>query len=151
VDDIGKILPGVLKMEVGRTEPRLLEILAPLWPRVAGKAIALHSRPVAFEAGTLTLATDCPTWTAQLCQMAEEIRAEVNSFLGRPLVKRLRVRKQAGWERPKTTEVNQRMSLPVRLPEKLSLQKAVKFEPEIARIVESSYAKYFSRKGKRVT
>ena len=34
--------------ESGREEPHLLEILLPLWPRIAGKSIAKHSQPVLF-------------------------------------------------------------------------------------------------------
>lgn len=95
MEEIGKLLPGVLREQVRRSGPRLIEILDPLWRRVAGKAMAQHCRPVAFDAGTLTLATDCPTWSAQLRQMAEEIRAKVNSFLGDPVVKKLRILKVA--------------------------------------------------------
>lgn len=91
LEKIAKILPVVLKSQVRRTEPPLIEILAPLWPCVAGKAMSEHCRPVAFRQGTLTLTTECPTWRTQLQQMAEEIRAEVNSYLGRPVVKRLKV------------------------------------------------------------
>ena len=91
MEKIAKILPAVLKSQVRRTEPPLIEILAPLWPCVAGKAMSEHCRPVAFKQGTLTLTTECPTWKTQLQHMAEEIRAEVNSYLGRPVVKRLRV------------------------------------------------------------
>ena len=93
MEKIGKILPSILKGQVRRPQPPLIEILAPLWPCVAGKAMAEHCRPVAFNEGTLTLATECPTWRSQLQQMAEEIRAEVNSYLGRPIVKKLRVMK----------------------------------------------------------
>ena len=91
MEKIAKILPVVLKGQVRRTEPPVIEIIAPLWPCVAGKAMSEHCRPVAFKQGTLTLTTECSTWRTQLQQMAEEIRAEVNSYLGRPVVKRLKV------------------------------------------------------------
>jgi len=73
-------------------DSRLLLFLNALWPRAVGKAIAQHSRPVSFVTGTLTLATACPSWAAQLGQMNEELRAGINSFLGRRVVKKLRVR-----------------------------------------------------------
>jgi predicted nucleic acid-binding Zn ribbon protein len=93
LEKIARILPAVLKGQVRRTEPPLIEVLAPLWPCVAGKAMAEHCRPIAFNQGTLTLIAECSTWRTQLQQMAEEIRAEVNSFLGKPIVRRLRVLK----------------------------------------------------------
>jgi len=75
-----------------RENARVVEILAPLWIQVAGKEIAEHSRPVEFAAGTLTLATSCPSWAAQLRLMSEQIRAEINNFLGYAVVKKLQVR-----------------------------------------------------------
>ena len=87
MDEIGKLLPTLLKKEMRRPEPRILEVLVPLWPRIAGKAMAQHTRPASFELGTLTLHTNCPTWALQLRQMSEEIRSKVNSVLGRETVK----------------------------------------------------------------
>jgi predicted nucleic acid-binding Zn ribbon protein len=95
MEEVGKILPAILKRHVQRPDVRVVEILAPFWPQVAGKAMARQCQPVAFQEGTLTLATDCSAWSVQLRQMAEEIRAEINSFLGKPVVKRLRVQRVA--------------------------------------------------------
>jgi len=72
----------------------VLEIVAPLWTRIAGKEIAAQSEPTAFEEGTLTVSTECPTWGLQLGRMAEELRAQINCFLGCPVVKKVRVRCQ---------------------------------------------------------
>jgi predicted nucleic acid-binding Zn ribbon protein len=95
VEEVGKILPAILKRHVQRPDARVVEILAPFWSQVAGKAMARQCRPVAFREGTLTLATECSSWSVQLQQMAEEIRAEINSFLGKPVVKKLRVQRVA--------------------------------------------------------
>jgi len=75
------------------------EVLSPLWSQVAGKALAKESRPVAFSAGTLTLAITNPDWAVPVRQMADEIRARINSFLGGPLVKHLRIECAAGFTR----------------------------------------------------
>ena len=91
MEEIGKILPKVLKPQLSRLEPPVVEVLAPLWSRVAGKVLAKECRPVAFSAGTLTLATDDADWAEPLQQMGEEIRAHVNDFLGKPVVKHLRI------------------------------------------------------------
>jgi len=145
VDEIGKILPMVFKKQIRRVEPRLLEILVPLWPRIAGKTMAQHSRPAAFESGVLTLVTDCATWGSQLRQMTEDIRAEINCFLGQPVVKKLRVKNSTQLSlfsnadlaaRPATRKLD--LS-----PEQVDTSAIP--DAEIARIVADSYAKYFAR------
>ncbi len=92
VEEIGKSLPVLFKHHVRRAEPQLAEVLEPLWARVAGRAIAEHSRPVAFGSGALTLEASCETWAAQLRQMHAQIAEAVNGFLGAPVVKALEVR-----------------------------------------------------------
>ena len=92
MEEISKILPLIFKKQVQRSQPRLIEILAPLWPQIAGKPMARHSKPVAFEDGTLTLESDCSTWSAQLGLMAEEIKTEVNGYLGVSVLRKLQVR-----------------------------------------------------------
>jgi len=91
VEEIGKILPAILRSQIERLNPPVVETLAPLWSRVAGRTMARNCRPVSFRTGTLTPACECTSWTAQLQEMAEEIRAEINSFLGGPVVKNIHV------------------------------------------------------------
>lgn len=92
MEAIGKSLPGILRGYLRRESPPLIEILAPLWPRVAGAAIARHSRPASFTFGMLTVETASDIWARQLRLMAEEIRAGINAYLGVRLVKQLQVR-----------------------------------------------------------
>ena len=91
MEEIGKILPNVFKSQLSCLEPPVLEVLAPLWPRVVGKTLAKQCRPVSFVAGTLTLATDDATWAEALRPMVEEIRGNVNQFLGKCLVRRVKI------------------------------------------------------------
>ena len=152
-------MPAIFKSHMRRANPPLVEVLAPLWPRVAGKSIAARSLPVAFEAGTLTLATRSPSWAAQLRRLAEEIRAAVNSFLGGPLVKNVRIRLSAGasaaWGPPEGAIRGFNQTPPSSAPGPLDAGKLqfldgeARLDPEIARIVERSYAKYFSRGASR--
>jgi len=93
MEEIGKILLQVLKPEFDRTEPPVVEVLAPLWPKVVGKALARECQPTAFRGGVLTLATEDEGWGETLEHMKEEIRRNVNQFLGKPLVTQLRVRR----------------------------------------------------------
>ena len=91
MEEIGKILPKVLRPQFSRLVPPVIEVLTPLWGQVAGKALAKECRPVAFSAGTLTLATADPDWAVPLRQMAGEILKHVNKFLGGPVVRHLRI------------------------------------------------------------
>jgi hypothetical protein len=92
MEEISKILPLIFKGQVRRNNPRVVEILAPLWSLVAGKPMARHSRPVAFEDGLLTLESDCTAWSAEMRRMADDILAQVNRYLGVPAVRKLKVR-----------------------------------------------------------
>ena len=149
MEEIGKILPAVFKAEVRRADPALLEILVPLWPRVVGKGIAQQARPVTFAAGTLTLATACPTWATQLRHLAEEIRAQINNYLGSPIVKKLRVQhlpQMESAEQPAPQKsVLDREALNLPAPELTA-----KLDPEIAGILQRSFAKYFARNRRKV-
>lgn len=69
----------------------MLDILASLWPLVAGKPMARHSRPVGFQGGTLILECDCTAWSAELRRMSDDILAHVNRYLGVPAVRNLKV------------------------------------------------------------
>lgn len=144
--EIGVILPSVLRQQVRRTDSALAEFLEPLWGRVVGRALAQQCRPAAFSAGTLALEASCTSWAAEIRRMSEEIRAAVNSYLGKPVVKKLRVRVAVlescgaghGGE-----EVARAPMAPLKPPDSLA-----GLDAEISGIVERSYSKYFSRKGK---
>jgi predicted nucleic acid-binding Zn ribbon protein len=92
MEEIGKIIPLVFRKQVRHNEQRVMQILAPLWPQAAGKAMSRHSKPVAFNAGMLTLESDSSAWSAEMNAMTEKIQARVNKFLGESVVRKLRVR-----------------------------------------------------------
>jgi Dna[CI] antecedent, DciA len=152
VEEIGKSLPAVFKRHVRGTNPQLVEILAPLWSRVAGRGIAEHSRPVAYWSGTLTLATSCATWAAQLRQLEPEVLEAVNTFLGGEIVKKLQVRfvpdrapleKENGKPGAEFFKSDPFLAGSVDLPGSL--------DPETAGVLERSYGKYFARGAKRLS
>lgn len=91
MEEISKILPLIFKGQVQRSNPRVLDILAPLWPLVAGKPMARHSRPVSFQEGTLMLECDCTAWSAEMRRMSDDILTQVNRYLGVPVVRKLKV------------------------------------------------------------
>jgi len=145
VDEIGKLLPSMFRKQIGRAEPHLVDILLPLWPRIAGKAMAQHSQPGLFESGVLTLNVDSATWGTQLRHLSGEILAEINGFLGQPIVKKLRIKTM-------TQPVSFSNSRPVHGPAMLpppSMDPAANLDsiadPEIASVLAVSYCKYFNR------
>ncbi len=148
MEEIGKSLPVIFKRHLRRNEPQLADILAPLWARVAGRAIAEHSRPVGFESGELVLETSCETWAGQLRQMSAQVVEAVNRYLGTPAVRELRVRVRANapaWDARKQLKLHAPDS---REPLIAGFDTAGD-HTETKRIVERSYAKYFSRGAKR--
>ncbi len=158
MEDIGKLLPAAFIRETRRAGPFLVEILTALWPRVAGKPLALQCRPAAFDAGTLTLVTECSSWAAELPRVAEAIRAEINCFLGEPVVKKLRVRYQPNLDRPEIIQTSETRDpkQKSRLGDEFrsstfdvrSCGGEAGLDPEVARIVARSFSKYFGRSRK---
>jgi hypothetical protein len=155
VEDVGRIMPSVVGRHLQGTGPRLVQVLSALWPRAVGKGIAEHSRPVSFLSGTLTLATACPSWATQLGQMREEVRAGINGFLGRPLVRNVRVRHtpslvldrgkgKDGTRNGKVEPARSKLTSPGSKP----ALELTNLNPEIARLVEETFAKYFSKAAK---
>jgi len=170
MDELGKLLPRFLNKHVRGDQAPVLEVLAPLWPRVAGKAMAEQSRPVAFGNGTLTLAASSAPWATELRGLHDEIRIAVNRTLGRPLVKRVRVKLSPGpssdarLEVPCAldlkTETLQAKQASAMVPSpgeeldviggenKFGLESAL--DPEIREVLWRSFAKYFARTNGRV-
>jgi hypothetical protein len=156
MEDVGNILPRALKKQLLGQDPRVLEVLRPVWPRVVGKLVAEHCRPAAFSGGTLILSAFNPPWAAQLSQMAEQIRDQINGFLAVPAVRKVRVRSRPGLKRDASTTAP--LGNPASPPARMFSQEAVSrilwadsppsLEPEIAHFVEQSFIKYFSRRAK---
>jgi hypothetical protein len=148
VDEIGKLLPTLFRKQIGRAEPHLLEILVPLWPRITGKIMAQHSQPALFASGVLTLHTDSATWGTQLRQMTEEIRTEINAFLGKAVVKKLRIKTVTQHGLFSSTRPARRAVPTVPFSTGRAMNTDSIADPEIAAALESSFAKYFSRPGR---
>src|SRR5690348_9554711 len=92
LEGIAKLLPLSVRQQLRNSEDSLFELLSALWASIVGRGIAKQAKPVALAGGTLTIATSCPTWAIQFRQLGEEIRGNINRFLGAELVKRLKVR-----------------------------------------------------------
>ncbi len=140
MDEVGKILPTVFKTHVYRGDPTVVEILAPLWPRVVGKAMARQSRPAAFSRGTLTLATESESWCLQLERMGEEIRAEINAFLGSSVVKRLRIRQVIALDSAKAAAISADLARPEKGSRERS-DRAASPKSGLARLADHAFQK----------
>lgn len=147
MDQIGKFLPQFFKRHIRGDRAPVLEVLMPLWPRLAGKAMARQARPVAFGDGTLTLVTGNPSWAIELRGLREEIRAAVNRALGQPVVKKLRVRLDPGMGEDNTPEIAPSSPVPART---LRCPGEANLDPEVRAVLARSFAKYFARGGERV-
>jgi hypothetical protein len=167
MEELGKLLPRFLNKHVRGDQPPVLEVLGPLWPRVAGRAMAEQSRPIAFGNGTLTLAASSAPWATELRGLHDEIRIAVNRTLGRPLVKRVRVRlspvpgSDARLEAPcafalKSDTPTATQAFKVLPPTSEELDAIGSFglesslDPEIRAVLSRSFAKYFGRTNGRV-
>lgn len=153
MEEIGKLLPGVLKSHYSRQQERLPEVLAPFWSRVAGKAIAENSHPVSFRNGTLTLSVSTDCWATQLQSMTTGIRDRINAFLGGSLVKKVSIRRQSGFASipvpvSKPLPLRADTALTQKVRSLLALDPGARLDPMIRDIVENSFVKYFSRQGK---
>jgi hypothetical protein len=151
VEEIGKSLPGIFKRHVQRTGSQLVEVLAPMWAQVAGRAVAEHSRPVAFWSGTLTLATPSDTWAAQLRLLAPEILEAVNAFLGGAVIKELRVNLVPGLAPSKFELRGSQIETRDRTPFRIApCEFPGGLDSETKNVLERSFSKYFARGEKRL-
>jgi hypothetical protein len=152
MEQVGNILPKALRKQLSARKPPVFEILSPLWAHVVGKLIAQHSRPVCFASGVLTLAASSPVWAGELRQISEQIRSQANTFLGNAAVRKIRVVQALGFEAQKETPAGPELANSVSLAEDevrelLWPAGEIGIDPGLARVVERSFAKYFSRPG----
>ena len=126
----------------------MLEFLKALWGSMVGQGIARQCRPMEFAAGTLTIVTSCPTWAIQFRQLNQEIRNNINKFLGGEHVKRLRVKVNPSFEPAKLPKADSALRNLVRPQVKVT--KGLPQEPSDAMgILKQSYEKYFSRNDRK--
>lgn len=148
MEELGKILPRVLRKHLGGDSAPVMAALAGLWPQAAGKAIAEQARPLAFSAGTLTLAVGCPMWAAQLKGLREEIRRAINQTLGRKVVRQVRVKLVTGHAASIGAAPSRKgrgeavLAVSWNEPD---LPALADLDPELREVVARSFVKYFAR------
>jgi len=151
MEDLGNILPRVLKRHVRSESGPVMAVLAGVWPRVAGKAMAEQARPLEFSAGRLTLAVTCPSWAVQLEGLREEIRSAINQALGRAVVRHVRVKLVSHDEPVAGAAARREETAPIAAKWiDVDLPTLAQLEPQLRETVSNSYAKYFARRDRKV-
>lgn len=85
---IGAVLPAVTRL-VYRTQGAAAAQLMADWPSIVGPGLAASTAPRRMAAGTLTLGCAGPV-ALELQHLAGPLMERINTYLGRPMVQRLR-------------------------------------------------------------
>lgn len=70
------------------------------WDQIVGPELAAHTRPEGLRGGELAVTADSTAWATQLRLLAATLIGRVNTELGSPLVRKLKVRGPAPPPRP---------------------------------------------------
>src|ERR1700677_5222048 len=89
MDRAGKLLGGVLR-RLDRPEAALAWLTS-AWPKVVGKILAAHTKPIRCEAGRLEIVADGKAWQKQLESMKKEFCERVNQDWGGNLVREVKL------------------------------------------------------------
>jgi hypothetical protein len=148
LEGIAKFLPAAVRQQLFRSDPSLLELVKSVWGSMVGQGIAKQCRPIELASGTLTIVTSCPTWAVQFRQLNDEIRGNINKFLGGEHIKRLRVRVDPSFVPSKPPKGDPSLRAMVRPQVKVT--KGQPQEPgDPLGILQQSYQKYFSRSDRK--
>ncbi len=86
---VGKILDD---LKAKRFKPGLASSLAvPFWEVIVGKAVAAHSRPVAFKNKSLLVVCDSSVWCSELESHKTSILEKASSMLGLDMIKDIKL------------------------------------------------------------
>ena len=66
------------------------------WADIVGPQLALHTKPVSFEAGELTVSADSSAWATQVRLMAPQLLKRLGEELGHGTVSHIRVNGPSG-------------------------------------------------------
>jgi hypothetical protein len=157
MEQLSSILPRAFKKQLLSRKPPVVELLGALWPRVVGKPIAQHTRPENFAGGVLTLTVSSPAWATQLREMSDALQSAINEFIGGPVVCNLRIRRRPASEPLASAPSSPGLAKPLSAAAVAEAGSylwsggEVNLPPELARVIERSFVKYFSHYGKRNT
>ena len=84
----GDVLGGTMR-KLKRPEATLAWLVSS-WPRIVGKTLAGHTRPLRCDAGCLEIAADGKGWKSQLEEMRSEFCARINQAWGGKLIREVK-------------------------------------------------------------
>ncbi len=90
---IGAVLPAVTRPAFRRHGPAAASLMAD-WPAIVGPMLAATAHPRRLSAGTLTLGCTGPV-ALELQHLVGPLIERVNTYLGHPIVQRLRFLQEA--------------------------------------------------------
>jgi predicted nucleic acid-binding Zn ribbon protein len=70
------------------------------WAGIVGAQLAAHSRPESFDDGELTVSADSDAWATQVRYLVPQLLKRLAEEVGDGVVRRIKVRGQAGPPRP---------------------------------------------------
>ncbi|MDR1852199.1 MAG: DciA family protein [Propionibacteriaceae bacterium] len=101
---LADVMPEVIKQQGWVKKVGLAQVLAE-WPQLVGEKNALHSKPVGFKEGVLTVQADATVWATTLRELAPALVAKLNEKLGDGSVLRVQIfgPKAPSWKHGKRT------------------------------------------------
>ncbi|HEX9637529.1 MAG TPA: DUF721 domain-containing protein [Acidobacteriota bacterium] len=90
MDSVGQLRSGLLQ-QLMRQPQLAAPLLERLWPRLVAAPLSLHTRPVRFDAGLLTVEVEEQGWLRELEPLRERLRGRLNQALGTGTVKAIRL------------------------------------------------------------
>jgi predicted nucleic acid-binding Zn ribbon protein len=87
---VGEIIPQLMK-KLGVESEHWQEVLSGSWEKLAGKAVAKHTRPGRFEKGTLVVFVDSSVWLNELSRYGkDDLLANLQKTFGADRIKAVR-------------------------------------------------------------
>jgi len=80
---------GVAMRKMKRPEATLAWLVSS-WPKIVGKTLAVHTRPLHCHDGRLEIAADGKGWKSQLEEMGSDFCARINQAWGGKLIHEVR-------------------------------------------------------------
>jgi len=85
------VLQGLFEMRKGPMADSFQRFkLTRQWPEIVGETIGENTKPVSFYKGTLYIQAANSAWMQQLVFMADQIKENINKFVGKDWVKQVR-------------------------------------------------------------
>ena len=113
-----KDLLGPAGKKLRLEDPSASAALWKRWPEIAGQDIARNAEPTSLKEGVLRIRTTSPTWATEMSYLANDIKARVNTSLGREVVREVKVWTSPAPIKPRRSGSDHSPATAARLPRK---------------------------------